>query len=51
MPRRYMEMDANLYERCSREIHEKNLQHENYQKNSKEMWKSIREAASQKGII
>jgi hypothetical protein len=41
-----MEMDIALYDRCAREAHEKQRQHENQRTNSKQMWESIRVAAA-----
>jgi hypothetical protein len=41
-----MEIDIAVYERCGREVHEKQRQHDNQRQNAKQMWESIRRDAA-----
>jgi hypothetical protein len=48
---RYMELDINLYDRCSREHNEKERTKSDLRTAATAKWLSIAEAASAKGVV
>ena len=48
---RYMELDINLYDRCSREYNEKERSKDNHRAAAVAKWQSIAESAAAKGVV
>jgi hypothetical protein len=48
---RYMELDINLYDRCSREHNEKERAKESQRAAAASKWSSITEGAAAKGVL
>lgn len=47
----YMELDINLYDRCSREYNDKERTKTDLRASANAKWQSIAEAASAKGVV